>query len=76
MESLGQWDIVYSWGVLHHTGDMWTAMENTCARVAPGGRLFISIYNDQGATSRVWTAVKRRLQPACPLRFARRTRSL
>ena len=23
-------------------------MENACARVAPGGRLFISIYNDQG----------------------------
>jgi 2-polyprenyl-3-methyl-5-hydroxy-6-metoxy-1,4-benzoquinol methylase len=59
MEALGTWDIVYSWGVLHHTGDMWTAMQNTCARVAPGGRLFISIYNDQGTTSRIWTAVKR-----------------
>lgn len=59
MEALGQWDIVYSWGVLHHTGDLWTAMSHTCKRVAPGGRLFISIYNDQGATSRIWTAVKR-----------------
>lgn len=59
MRSLGRWDIVYSWGVLHHTGDMWTALENTCGCVAPGGLLFISIYNDQGAASRVWTRVKR-----------------
>lgn len=59
MSALGTWDIVYSWGVLHHTGDMWTAMEQTCARVAPGGHLFISIYNDQGWASRVWTRVKR-----------------
>jgi hypothetical protein len=27
-------------------------------RVKPGGRLFISIYNDQGGISRYWTAVK------------------
>jgi 2-polyprenyl-6-hydroxyphenyl methylase/3-demethylubiquinone-9 3-methyltransferase len=27
--------------------------------VRPGGRLFISIYNDQGAISRYWTGVKR-----------------
>lgn len=25
---LGQWDIVYSWGVLHHTGAMWRALAN------------------------------------------------
>jgi 2-polyprenyl-3-methyl-5-hydroxy-6-metoxy-1,4-benzoquinol methylase len=59
MEALGTWDVVYSWGVLHHTGDMWSALEQTCARVAPGGRLFISIYNDQGFSSRVWLGVKR-----------------
>ena len=38
-------DIVYSWGVLHHTGDMWTAIRNTAHFVKPGGHLFISIYN-------------------------------
>jgi 2-polyprenyl-3-methyl-5-hydroxy-6-metoxy-1,4-benzoquinol methylase len=59
MHSLGTWDVVYSWGVLHHTGDMWTALDQTCARVAPGGRLFISIYNDQGWASRAWKRVKR-----------------
>ncbi|MEU6221633.1 class I SAM-dependent methyltransferase [Streptomyces sp. NPDC047022] len=53
-------DIVYSWGVLHHTGDLWAAVEATCGLVAPGGTLYVSIYNDQGLESRMWTAVKRR----------------
>lgn len=55
---LGQWDIVYSWGVLHHTGAMWTALKNVAPLVRTGGTLFISIYNDQGKISRLWTAVK------------------
>jgi 2-polyprenyl-3-methyl-5-hydroxy-6-metoxy-1,4-benzoquinol methylase len=59
MGSLGSWDVVYSWGVLHHTGDMWTAMANVCERVAPGGTLFISIYNHQGWPSRAWKRIKR-----------------
>ena len=67
---LGSFDIVYSWGVLHHTGAMWDALENAGQRVCPGGKLFIAIYNDQGPISRRWLAVKRmynRLPPA--LRF-------
>jgi 2-polyprenyl-6-hydroxyphenyl methylase/3-demethylubiquinone-9 3-methyltransferase len=59
LNSLGQFDIVYSWGVLHHTGAMWQALENAAPRVAPGGSLFIAIYNDQGSASRLWTAVKK-----------------
>jgi 2-polyprenyl-3-methyl-5-hydroxy-6-metoxy-1,4-benzoquinol methylase len=59
LRSLGRFDVVYAWGVLHHTGDMWTAIANTADAVADGGRLFISIYNDQGARSRAWRAIKR-----------------
>ena len=56
---LGRWDIVYSWGVLHHTGNMWQALDNVTRLVKPGGLLFISIYNDQGPVSSGWKAVKR-----------------
>jgi len=59
LRSLGQFDIVYAWGVLHHTGAMWQAMENVCSLVKVGGRLFIAIYNDQGIRSKVWWRVKK-----------------
>jgi len=59
LNSLGQWDIVYSWGVLHHTGDMPKALANVSDLVRDGGNLFIAIYNDQGRASRMWLGVKR-----------------
>lgn len=60
LKSLGQFDVVYSWGVLHHTGNLWQALENVASLGRPGSQLFISIYNDQGATSKLWTLIKRR----------------
>jgi 2-polyprenyl-3-methyl-5-hydroxy-6-metoxy-1,4-benzoquinol methylase len=56
---LGRWDVVYSWGVLHHTGAMWRAFEHAQAATDDGGLLFVSIYNDQGARSSLWRGVKR-----------------
>lgn len=43
-ETFGTFDIVYSWGVLHHTGDMWRAVERAAALVAPGGRFALALY--------------------------------
>jgi 2-polyprenyl-6-hydroxyphenyl methylase/3-demethylubiquinone-9 3-methyltransferase len=59
LRSLGTFDIVYSWGVLHHTGDMYRAFDLVVPLVAAKGQLFIAIYNDQGFLSKFWTAVKR-----------------
>jgi 2-polyprenyl-6-hydroxyphenyl methylase/3-demethylubiquinone-9 3-methyltransferase len=59
LSQLGQFDVVYSWGVLHHTGNLRKALENVAQAVAPGGLLFISLYNDQGGVSTYWSAVKR-----------------
>jgi SAM-dependent methyltransferase len=54
----GAFDVVYSWGVLHHTGAMWQALENIDLTVGSAGRLFIAIYNDQGFPSRYWLRIK------------------
>jgi len=56
---LGEHDVVYCWGVAHHTGAMWEALANLIPLVRPGGRLFVAIYHDQGRRSRAWYRVKR-----------------
>ena len=59
LKSLGLFDMVYSWGVLHHTGDMWRALENAQLPVKPGGKLFIAIYNDTGTQAQRWKWIKK-----------------
>jgi 2-polyprenyl-6-hydroxyphenyl methylase/3-demethylubiquinone-9 3-methyltransferase len=59
IDSLGKFDIVYSWGVLHHTGNMQKALENVQIPVGEKGKLFIAIYNDQGNASMRWKKVKK-----------------
>ncbi|HKD15357.1 MAG TPA: methyltransferase [Candidatus Angelobacter sp.] len=59
LSHIGQFDVVYSWGVLHHTGNMWQAMENLVPLVVSDGKVFIALYNDQGLASRIWCSIKR-----------------
>lgn len=59
LNTLGEFDYVYSWGVLHHTGEMWRALDNVVELVKLNGSLFIALYNYQQFASSYWTFVKR-----------------
>lgn len=58
VRTLGSYDVVYSWGVLHHTGSMWNAIRNASTLVKPDGLFVIAIYN-RTITSRFWLWYKR-----------------
>jgi SAM-dependent methyltransferase len=60
-------DIVYSWGVLHHTGRMWEALANAISRVRAGGVLYVALYTTS-YNSGYWLGVKRKYNAAGPLR--------
>jgi 2-polyprenyl-6-hydroxyphenyl methylase/3-demethylubiquinone-9 3-methyltransferase len=47
-ETYGAFDIVHSWGVLHHTGDMWRAIRAAARQVNPGGQFVLAIYTKTG----------------------------
>lgn len=59
LSGLGTFDVVYSWGVLHHTGNLAAAMNNVIPLVKSGGVLAIAIYNKQPLRTSVWTAIKK-----------------
>ena len=54
----GGYDFVHSWGVLHHTGDLHSALANAASLVKPGGYLIVAIYNTHWS-SPVWVWIKR-----------------
>lgn len=58
LSGLGTFDFVYSWGVLHHTGDMWSALDNLLGLVSEKGCVVVALYNDQGVWSKVWKIIK------------------
>lgn len=60
-------DVVYSWGVLHHTGDQWNAIRKAASRIAPGGRFYISLYTSDAFVDpppEFWLDVKQRYNRA------------
>lgn len=61
MKGLGSFDVVYSWGVLHHTGNMWQAVKNSAALVSSRGFYYIALYNrvEGKFGSRLWLRIKR-----------------
>jgi SAM-dependent methyltransferase len=66
VQDAGGFDLVHSWGVLHHTGAMKRAIEQAASFVRPGGHLIIAIYNTHW-TSPIWYYIKRAFVVAPPL---------
>jgi len=60
-------DVLYSWGVLHHTGAMWEAIENTMALMKPDGVFYIALYTTTPKTS-FWVQVKKKYNQALPFK--------
>ena len=42
---LHRFDVVYSWGVLHHTPDPWVAIRNAAQAVAPEGSMYLALWS-------------------------------
>ena len=67
VNSLGEFDIVYSWGVLHHTGDLWNALKNSKLPLKSDGVLYVSLYAKeayQDPPQEYWLELKQKYNKA------------
>jgi 2-polyprenyl-6-hydroxyphenyl methylase/3-demethylubiquinone-9 3-methyltransferase len=62
---VGTFDVVYSWGVLHHTGDMARAMAAASSLVAPDGLFVFALYR-RTLLCPLWVFEKRWYASASP----------
>lgn len=70
MHSLPKSDIVYSWGVLHHTGSMWEAVRNATIPTKADGEFYIALYSSDiyvDPTPEFWIKLKRAYNQADPM---------
>ena len=71
IRALGKWDLVYSWGVLHHTGDMWKAIDIAQQTVVDGGQFFLALYSataDFQPSKEYWLEAKKKYNRVGPVR--------
>lgn len=52
-----RFDVVHSWGALHHTGAMKSALRHAASLVEPGGFFVLAIYNTHWS-SPIWSVIK------------------
>jgi 2-polyprenyl-6-hydroxyphenyl methylase/3-demethylubiquinone-9 3-methyltransferase len=64
-ETCGRFAVVYSWGVLHHTGAMREAMERAAGAVEPGGLFAFALYHRTRMCA-FWAGEKRWYSRATP----------
>lgn len=69
-ETHGGFDLVYSWGVLHHTGDMFRALTAAASLVQPNGLLMLALYKKTPLCG-MWRKIKRWYSNAAPASQAR-----
>lgn len=70
VRTLGQWQFVYCWGVLHHTGNVWKGLAHTLELVKPGGILYLALYSADVQINpgpEYWLTLKQRYLRAGPL---------